>query len=362
MKFNIPFNNFEREYLNSKKVIDSAISDVLKSAWFILGNQTKSFEQEFADYIGVKYCIGLSSGTDAIALALISQNIGIGDEVITTNMTAFPTITGIMQSGASPVVVDIYQETGLINVSEIKKNITKKTKAILPVHLYGQSCDMDKINKIAHKHNLIVIEDCAQSVGSLYNGNKTGTFGICSAFSFYPTKNLGAYGDAGAIVTNDKDCYEKVMQLRNYGQSVRYIHDSPGYNCRIDELQAAILRVKLKDLDNKNKKRREIASIYKKELRADFCLIENNYSLSNYHLFVIKSKDRDKLSKKLLQNGVSNLIHYPIPINKQKAFPGSSNNQYPNTETFASEILSIPIFPELTEDEIKYIIEIINKN
>ncbi len=357
----IPFNNFKEEYSSQKKEIDQAVQRVLESGWFILGNETKLFEEEFAKYIGTKYCVGVASGTEAIALSLMAIGIKAGDQVITTNMTAFPTITGIMQAGAVPVVVDIHENSALIKVSEIENKITAKTKAILPVHIYGQSCDMDEIKQIGIKYNIEIIEDCAQSTGTTYKENKTGTFGSCAAFSFYPTKNLGAYGDAGAITTNNKDYYEKLLKLRNYGQGKRYYHDEKGINSRIDELQAAILRSKLKFIDIRNNRRREIAKIYKSELKNIKFIYENPYGKSNYHLFPIKIQDRNLFSDYLNKKGIANLIHYPIPINKQKAFVGQKTEKFTNTEKFTKEILSIPIYPELSEKEINYIIETINE-
>jgi len=356
----ILFNEFKRQYSLIKEEVDIAVKRVLESGWYILGKEGESFEKEFSDYLSVKYCVGVANGTEAIALSLMAVGVEHGDEVITTNMTAFPTITAIMQIGAIPVVVDINSNDGLIDVTEIEKKITNKTKAILPVHLYGQSCDIDAIQNICSKHNVSLVEDCAQATGTTYKGKKVGSYGACSAFSFYPTKNLGAYGDAGAIATNDESVYNKLLELRNYGQSRRYYHDTVGINSRLDELQAAILRVKLKYLDQWNNRRKEIADFYKKNITTVECLEEHSYGSSNYHLFVVKSERRDELISYLNENGVNALIHYPVPINKQKAFNRQSSEEFPATENLANSILSLPMYPDLSDDEINEVVKVIN--
>jgi len=362
----IRFDNFKVQYAAIKDEIDYAIKKVLESGWFIMGQELESFEKEFAAYIGCRYCVGVASGTEAIALSLLSLDIGINCEVITSNMTAFPTIAAIMQTGAVPVVTDISTADGLIDVKEIEKKINRRTKAIIPVHLYGQSCDMDPINEIAQKHNLAVVEDCAQSVGASYKKKSTGTMGRVNAFSFYPTKNLGAYGDGGAITTDDESIYGKLLQLRNYGQRVRYFHDTFGFNSRLDEIQAAILRVKLKYLGKWNRQRQEHAHYYQTHLKSVSFLKEHEYGLPVYHLFVIKTNanQRDKLVEYLKANQIQNLIHYPVPIHRQKAFPkmGQRNSDiYPQTSRFAGEILSIPIYPELSADDREKIVKTINE-
>jgi dTDP-4-amino-4,6-dideoxygalactose transaminase len=357
----ILFNNFNLQYRAIKEEIDAAVQRVLESGWFILGKEVEAFEGEFARYIGSRYCVGAASGTDAIALSLMALGIGTGDEVITTDMTAFPTIAGIMQAGAFPVLADISPHDGLIDPVKIEAKITARTKAIVPVHLYGQSCDMDPICAIAREHRLRIVEDCAQSVGAAYKQRKTGTIGDVNAFSFYPTKNLGAYGDAGAITTDDKSIYEKLLQLRNYGQRVRYYHDTFGINSRLDEMQAAVLRVKLKYLDDWNNQRRRHAAYFREHLRSVVCLKENPYGVPVYHLFVIKASSRDGMMEYLKTRGIQSLIHYPVPIHRQKAFPGKeSSDDYPAAERFANEILSIPIYPELTGEQRAKIVEIIN--
>ena len=357
----ILLNDFKRQYSGIKQEIDAAVSRVLDSGWYILGKELDLFEKEFASWLDVPYCAGVASGTEAIALSLMALGIGKGDEVITSCFTAFPTITGIMQAGATPVPADVNPEDGLINPAQIEKKITKKTKAIIPVHLYGQSCNMTQIMKLASDHGLFVVEDCAQSVGATYEGKKTGTIGICSAFSFYPTKNLGAIGDAGAVVTTDKTIYEKIVSLRNYGQTRRYYHDFEGINSRMDELQAAILREKLRFLDQWNNRRREIAGKYRKSLKGFEIIKENEYGDPCYHLFVIKSNSRDALIAYLQQKGINALIHYPVPVSRQKAFPYHKEEVFAVTEDLASRVLSIPIFPEITDEETEYIISALNE-
>ncbi|MBT3538545.1 DegT/DnrJ/EryC1/StrS family aminotransferase [Candidatus Parcubacteria bacterium] len=356
----IPFVDFKTQYSNLKGEIDEAVHRVLDSGWYILGNEVKAFEQEFASYIGTKYCIGVASGTEAIALSLMALGIHPGDEVITTDITAYPTITAIAQSGAVPVLVDVHKEDGLIDVSKIEQYITPKTKAIVPVHLYGQSCDIDAIKLIADKHNLTIVEDCAQAAGAVYKEKKVGSIGSCAAFSFYPTKNLGAYGDGGAITTDSDEIYNQLIAMRNYGQTSRYTHDSIGINSRLDEMQAAILRVKLSHLDKDNNIRRNIAQKYKGELIGVETLSERSYGEGVYHLFVIKTDKRDQFMEYMEENGIKTLIHFPIPIHEQKAFVWKKDGEYTNAIEFADRIVSIPIYPELKDEQVEYIISTIN--
>jgi dTDP-4-amino-4,6-dideoxygalactose transaminase len=357
---NIPFNNFTREYQSIKSEIDQAVSRVLESGWFILGKEGEAVEKEMAAYIGAKYCVGVANGTDAITIALLSQGIGAGDEVITTNMSAYPTVTGIEQTGAKAVVVDIDDQTGLIDPVEIEKHITPKTKAVVPVHIYGQAADLGKILEIAKQHNLIVMEDCAQAFGAEYQGKKVGTFGAVSSFSFYPTKNLGAYGDGGAVMTNDEATYKKLLRLRNYGQSFRYYHDEKGINSRLDEMQAAILRVKLHHLDAYIARRREIAEYYNTHLQGVTYVPEVQGNMHTFHLYVIQVPDREKFMAYLAEKGVGTIIHYPVPMNEQKAFVGQKGENFPNTVKFTDQIVSLPMYPELTQEEIEYIVQIVN--
>ena len=356
----IPFNDFKKHYQNVKPLVDEAISRVMNSGWYVLGEEVANFEREFSHYLNANFCVGVASGTEALTLCLMANEIGAQDEVITTSVTAFPTVTGIIQSGAKPVVVDVFEKDGLIDYTKIIEKITTKTKAIIPVHLYGQSCNMDPIMEIAEKHNLIVIEDCAQATGATYKNKKCGTIGNCGAFSFYPTKNLGAYGDAGAVVTNDEMIYKKLLSLRNYGQTKRYHHEYNGINSRLDEIQAAILRAKLSFLDEWNHKRAIIAAYYKKHIKGVEFLEEHEYGSSANHLFVIKVSDRDKWVSYLNANEIGVLIHYPIPIHEQKAFLYQKQEELKCAENFTSKILSLPMYPELSEEELHKIVTVIN--
>jgi len=354
----ILINDFVSEYESIKSEIDQAIQSVLQRGWFILGEEVKQFENEMAEYLGVAFCVGVASGTDALTLSLMALGVGAGDEVITTNLTAFPTIVGIVNAGATPVVVDCCLTDGLIDPQAIEKQITPKTKAIIPVHLYGQCCDMDHILHIAQDHNLKIVEDCAQACGAEYEGKKAGTMSHCAGFSFYPTKNLGAYGDAGAIVTNDENLYQKVVALRNYGQSSRYHHDERGINSRLDEIQAAILRVKLKYLDEWNEKRIAISEIYNAKLE-NVDLVEKRYGKHVYHLYVIRSPKREQLQAYLRENNIQTLIHYPVSVSKQKAYTGKSSQSLKNSERLADEVLSLPIHPWMKEHEIEKVVDVI---
>jgi dTDP-4-amino-4,6-dideoxygalactose transaminase len=365
MSINIPFNNFQGEHKVISKEINSAINDVINSGWFVLGEKVKIFEEEFAKYIGTKFCVGCASGTEAIALSLMSFDIKAGDEVITTDITAFPTIVGILMTGAKPVVVDIKPDNGLMDCKKIEGVISPKTKAVIPVHLYGQCVDMASLKHIANKHNLLIVEDCAQSAGSEYKGKKAGTFGEVSAFSFYPTKNLGAYGDGGAVCTDDKGIYDKLLAVRNYGQTDRYHHDCYGINSRLDEIQAAILSVKLKHLDKWNSKRNEIASYYTVHLDQNIAipLLQDSNIYNTFHLFVIKTDERDALQSYLEDKGIMTLIHYPIPVRKQNAFKKYYSESYDGlweSNAFTNQILSIPINPWIKESEMHYIVNQIN--
>jgi dTDP-4-amino-4,6-dideoxygalactose transaminase len=355
------FNDFNKDPFFLKKEINTAIQRVLDSGWFILGKELENFEVNFASYVGTQYCVGVASGTEAIALALMALNIGTGDEVITTNITAFPTITGILQSGAKPVVVDVISSTGLIDYKNIQSKINPNTKAIVPVHLYGQSCNLEEIKQIAAQNKLVIVEDCAQSCGATFNGMKCGSIGDCGAFSFYPTKNLGAYGDGGAITTNSEEVYSRLISLRNYGQTKRYHHETNGINSRLDEIQAAILNVKLKFLDLMNQERHEIASVYRNQLQTVECLKEENYGKHANHLFVIKSKNRDKLLEHLHKHQIQSLIHYPIPVNCQKSFLDQKDEIFENSAMFADVILSLPIYPGLSKYDINKVTKNVNE-
>jgi dTDP-4-amino-4,6-dideoxygalactose transaminase len=363
MNDNIPFVNLKAEYLSVKKEIDEAITRTVQSGWYILGPELEAFEVEFSDYFEVKQTIGVGSGTDAIYLALLALGIGPGDEVISVSHTFIATALAITFTGATPVFVDINPDTYTIDPLSIQSAITPKTRAILPVHLYGQPADMQPIMEIATSHDLIVIEDACQAHGAIYDGKKVGTIGQLGCFSFYPTKNLGGYGDGGAIITNDIDLANRIRLIRNYGQEEKYSHSCLGTNSRLDEIQAAIIRVKLKYLDQQNQKRQDIADKYNAIENPSIKkpIVGSNRS-HVYHLYVVRTKERDKLKNFLASRGIQTLIHYPIPIHMQKTYQFSlmRNLSLSNTEQLANEVVSIPLYPQLTSQEIKLIINAMN--
>lgn len=353
----IPQANPRASYIAHKEEIDGAIARVLESGRYILGQEVAAFEEEFAAYIGVRFGIGVNSGTDALHLALWACGIGSGDEVITVSHTAVATVVAIELCHAKPVLVDIDPSTFLIDPDQIEGAITSRTKAIIPVHLYGHVADMESILSIARAHGLRVIEDCAQSHGATHGERKSGALGDMAAFSFYPTKNLGAFGDGGMVVTNDRELNERVRILREYGWRQRFISEISGLNSRLDELQAAVLRVKLQYLDRWNGERRRKASIYTKWLKGleIVCPIEKEPAQHVYHLYVIRTRKRDSLQAFLKEREISTLIHYPVPIHLQNAYRnlGYQKGDLPFTEQCSKEILSLPFFPEMTEREME---------
>ena len=361
-KLMIPFTNVVNSYHKIQPEIDQALHRVLESGSYILGNEVKIFEIEFAKYCGVKYCIGVNSGLDALSLVLRAWGIGSGDEVIVPAHTFIATWLAVSHTGATPVPVDIDEKTYNIDPSLIEKAITSKTKAIIPVHLYGQIADMRTINDIASKNGLKVLEDAAQSHGAELKGVKAGNFCNAAAFSFYPTKNLGAFGDGGAITTNDENLVNKLKSLRNYGSAKKYFHDDIGYNSRLDDIQAAVLRIKLKHLDKWNHKRRKVAKYYFENLN-NLNIELPFWSGGNehvFHLFVVKSENRDRLIKKLTINGISCMIHYPLYILDQKCYSRKYKSQFPSAKLVSERVISLPIYPQLEETEILYISELIN--
>ena len=344
--------------------MDSAVQRVLNRGWFILGEEGQQFEREFAAYLGARHALGVASGTDAIHLALVAAGVQAGDEVITVANTCVPTVTGISSSGALPVLVDVDPASFNLNPSLVERAITPRTRAIVPVHLYGQAADLDPIIEIARRHNIRVVEDTAQGVGAMYRNRKLGAIGDAGCFSFYPSKNLGAFGDGGAVVTDDDDIAERLRRLRNYGEVRRYYHATRGVNSRLDEMQAAILRAKLPLLDGWNRRRREIAAIYDREIRNELIRkpVELDYGVHNYHLYVVRCRRRDELQKHLADCGVGTLIHYPVPIHLQEAYQdlGQREGSFPVAEECSREILTLPIFPELTDDEATHVAESVN--
>lgn len=343
-----------------KKEIDVVIAEVLDSGHYILGEQVESFEKEFAKYIGVKFAIGVGSGTEALHVALKTRNIGEGDEVITVSHTAVATISAIELCGAKPVLVDIESKYFTIDYTKLKKAITKKTKAIIPVHIYGHSADMEPILDIAGRYGIKVIEDCSQAHGAVYKGRRVGNWGDLACFSFYPTKNLGAIGDGGIIVTDDPKLANNCRLLREYGWAQRGISHMAGWNSRLDELQASILRVKLRYLEKDNRTRIKLASLYDKYLAETELILPKKREDSThvYHLYVVRSNRRDKLKDFLTKNDIYALIHYPVPVHLQPAYKGRLKivGELTKTERIAREVLSLPIYPELAESELRTVI------
>lgn len=354
----IPFGNLKKQYLSIKKELDQAIARVMNSGWYILGKEVEAFEKEFAGYCKVKHCVGVGNGMEALQISLLALGVGEGDEVITTPLSAAATSIAIIHIGAKPVFVDINPNTYNIDVDKIEKAITRKTKAIIPVHLYGQMVDMQKIRQIAKKHKLAVVEDCAQAHGASLDGIKAGAWGDVGAFSFYPSKNLGAYGDGGCVVTNNKKIAEKVRALRDYGQMGRYEHKYIGLNSRLDELQAAILRVKLRHLNKWNAQRRKMAKLYSK-LLVDTPLVLPRVVGGNashvWHLYVVRTKKRNQLQRYLVKHGISTQIHYPKALTDQPVIKSASKGRCPQAKRIVRDILSLPLYPELGKGEIKYI-------
>ncbi|MCK4649033.1 DegT/DnrJ/EryC1/StrS family aminotransferase [bacterium] len=379
----IPLVDLKSQYEEIKKEIQEAINRVLDNTAFILGEEVTKFEEEFAKFCGAKYGIGTSSGTSALHLALLSLGIGEGDEVITTPYTFTATVETIIHSGAKPVFIDIHPRNYNVDLQKLEEFIKKRckissktgqlanrltgklVKAIIPVHLYGQPCDLDPILELAEEYNLKVIEDACQAHGGEYKGKRVGSIGDVGCFSFYPGKNLGAYGDGGMVVTNDEKIANKIRCLRDHGRREKYEHLIVGYNYRLDALQAAILRVKLKYLDEWNEKRRKNASIYN-ELLKDLDIVipyEEEYVKHVYHLYVIRTKERDEVYKFLQKKGIACGIHYPLPLHLQKAYRylGYKEGDFPVAEECAREVISLPIYPELKREEIEYIVKTLKK-
>ena len=361
----IPMNDFraEPESLRQKEL--AAVERVLRSGWYVLGNELQSFEQVWARQCGTREAVGVGNGMDAIEIGLRASGIGPGDEVITTSMTAFATVLAILRTGATPVLADIAPDTALLNMESVARCISSRTKAVLLVHLYGQVKDMASWVDFCREHNLMLLEDCAQAHLAEWGGRVAGSFGKFGAYSFYPTKNLGAVGDAGALVTNDTELAELARQLRNYGQSERYHHPMLGLNSRLDELHAAILMERMAWLQQFTERRREIAEAYHREIsNSRVRLLAKPHDRANhvYHLFVLNCEERDKFSTYLTQAGVANLSHYPVPVHRQP--PCLSVRTDPSglsgAERHARECLSIPCHPQMTDSQIAKVIEVIN--
>ncbi len=362
----VPMVDLKIQYAAIREEVAGAVQGVIESAHFILGPQGKALEEAIAAYLGVKYAVAVASGTDALHLALLAAGIKRDDEVITTPFTFIATAEAASYLGAKPVFVDIDPSTFNIDISKIEAAITKKTRAIIPVHLYGAPVEMDGLMKLAKKHGLKVIEDCAQSFGAEYRGKKTGAFGDLGCFSFFPSKNLGGYGDGGMVITDDAKLAEHMLSLRNHGSRIRYYHDEIGYNSRLDEIQAAILNIKFKHIDEYNAKRRKNAFLYNTILAGPGIQTpsEQDNTKHVFHQYTIRVKDRDAVKQKLdAGNVTSSMIYYPVPLHLQAAYKnlGMKPGSLPKTELAAQEVLSLPMYPELTEEQIRLIADAVKK-
>jgi dTDP-3-amino-3,4,6-trideoxy-alpha-D-glucose transaminase len=357
----IPFIDLKTTYQELEHELNTAINHVLNSGWYILGKETARFEAEFAAYCRVGHAIGVASGTDALLLALKALGVGPGDEVITVAHTAVATVAAIELAGATPVFVDIDPHSGTIDPALIPTAVSERTRAIVPVHLYGRPADLEPILAVAGERGLYVLEDCAQAHGALYHGRPVGSWGDVAAFSFYPTKNLGAMGDGGAIVTADAAIAERVRMLRQYGWRERYISDIPGYNSRLDELQAAILRVKLGHLDAHNASRRELAAVYAEQLKGLPVTLPGEQPRTEhvYHLYVVQTPQREALQAHLKAVGIATAVHYPVPVHRQPAYHrlGYTAGSLPHTERAAQTVLSLPMHPHLKPADIDVVAE-----
>ncbi|MEO6813493.1 MAG: DegT/DnrJ/EryC1/StrS family aminotransferase [Ginsengibacter sp.] len=367
----IPYFSFDDLHKPIKQELLKAFEEVLDSNWFILGEKVKTFEQEFAEFCGVKNCVGVANGLDALILILEGYKqsgfMKNGDEILVPSNTYIASILAISRAGLTPVLVEPDINTYLIDENLIEQKITSKTKAILPVHLYGRLCNMIAINSIAKKYNLKVIEDCAQSHGASINGIKCGNLGDAAGFSFYPGKNLGALGDGGSVTTNDEELAQTIIALRNYGSHKKYENIYQGINSRLDEVQAAFLSVKLKNLNTDNQKRRKIAQYYIDHINSDlirlpYTKFTNVLDLEDHvwHVFAIRVAKRERFQNYLLQNGIQTVIHYPIPPHKQQAYAEWNNDSYPVSEKIHEEIISLPISPVISDIQSKTVVDIVN--
>ena len=360
----VPFLDLISQGKTIKEDVLDMIDDAISQAAFIGGPNVSGFEAEFAAFCDTHHCVGVASGTDALRFAMMAAGVGYGDEVVTVPHTFIATTEAISQTSAKPVFVDIDPQTWNIDVDRIESALSPRTKAIIPVHLYGQPADMDAILEIAAKHRLKVIEDACQAHGASYKGRPAGSIGDLGCFSFYPGKNLGAYGEGGAVTTNDAPMAEMIAKIRDHGQKTKYYHDMEGYNGRLDAIQAGILRIKLKKLAAWNTARREHASQYSqllKDVQAVTLPIEAPETNSVYHLYVILADRRDELQKALAEKGIATGLHYPLPLHLQEAYRslGYRQGDFPVTESVAENLLSLPMYPELTQDQIHYVAECI---
>ncbi len=360
----IGFNQLDRGYFKYKNEYDQAAIKTLESGWYVLGRNVEKFEREFSSFIGSKYCVGLNSGLDALTLAFRALSIGAGDEVIVPANTYIASVLGITENEATPIFVEPDEYYNL-DADRIEEKITDRTKAILVVHLYGQAANIGKIKEIADKYNLYLVEDCAQSHGAKFDGKTTGAWGDIGCFSFYPTKNLGAFGDSGAIVTNNEEIYKKMRMLRNYGSKVKYHNEILGVNSRLDEIQAALLSVKLSHYNEIRKEREAIAKRYLQDIKNESVILpairENAEHV--WHLFVVRVENREKFQGYLKENEINTQIHYPIPPHLSEAYRylGYKEGDLPLTEQYANTVVSLPLYEGMTDEEMNYVIETINR-
>ncbi|MFD2442767.1 DegT/DnrJ/EryC1/StrS family aminotransferase [Bacillus sp. CGMCC 1.16607] len=360
----IPFLNLKEINAQYADELKAAVARVIDSGWYILGDEVEAFEREFADYCSVKYCIGVSNGLDALKLILKAYGFGPGDEIIVPSNTYIASILAVSEVGATPILVEPNMETFNMDPNLIEHHITENTKAILVVHLYGRTAEMEAICDIASRYNLKVIEDAAQAQGAMLGGKMVGNLGDAAGFSFYPGKNLGALGDAGAVTTNDDDLANKIRALRNYGSHKKYVNMYRGFNHRLDEIQAAMLRIKLKYLNLENEARRKLAKLYEDNINNPFIVLPaspENEEEHVWHVFVIRTKERERLQAYLLNHGIHTFIHYPIPPHKQLAYLEWNDFSYPISEQIHDEVLSIPISPIQSTEDTWEIIEALNK-
>lgn len=360
----IKFNVLDRGFSKYEEEYKEAAFKVLSSGWYILGNHVTEFEKRFSGYIGTDYCVGVNSGLDALILSVRALGLGENDEIIVPGNTYIATVLGITENKATPIFVEPDKFYN-IDTNKIEEKITRRTKAIMAVHLYGQACNMTKIMEIAQKYNLYVIEDCAQAHGASWNGKKVGSFGDIGCFSFFPTKNLGGFGDGGAITTNNDKIAETIQQLRNYGSKIKYYHEIEGINSKLDELQAGLLSVKLSHIENLTRERVEIAQRYHEGIHNSLIITPeiNEEATHVFHLYVVRVKDRKRFQSYLKENGIDTQIHYPIPPHMSECYQnyGWHKVTLPITEQYAEEILSLPLYNGMTTEEITYVTKTINK-
>lgn len=358
------------KFLDLKKInnryreeIDSRIKNILDKGWYLQGEENENFTKNFANFCGTKFALGVANGLDALNLIIKAYGFSNGDEIIVPANTYIATILAISENGCIPILVEPDIKTYNINPDSIEKKITSKTKAIMVVHLYGQAVQMEKIWKIAKKYNLKIIEDSAQAHGAIYQENRTGNLGDASGFSFYPGKNLGCMGDGGAVTTNDEELFNKIKAIANYGSDRKYHHIYKGVNSRLDEIQAAVLDIKLKHLDSDNNKRREISKYYRENIKNSKIILPETYEEKSHvwHIFAVRTHNRDEFQKYLTEKGIQTIIHYPTPPHKQGAYKEWNNLSFPITEEIHNTILSLPISPVMTDSEIEKVVEVVNE-